>query len=337
MRPISGPLKFEMTLQGKTTQGMLPMVPVLPTPHMGGRVLAMGEISGEVMAHANGALYARLWDAHLEPVTGKVATDVEAQLQLAGGKSEKVVLQFDEPSAQFKGKADLGAIGAPIGFSLSANVGGKINTGAIAELVVAGEALHNGVVLVVGNYSAEVAAGAHGLVEAFVMDASGKVHASGDLGVHLEAAGFPSVELKWDAPSACYRANLAAGIDVRPIKLRIESAGHAYVGAIVRLKASTEADLRAAAAAEANVAEEARANAHAGIAIEPPSIHITPPKLSAGVDALLDTGSGAKANAQANVQAPSIQVKPPTVSAKLGANANAKANIGASGKLNLGR
>ncbi len=37
------------------------------------------------------------------------------------------------------------------------------------------------------------------------MDASGKVHALGDLGVHLEAAGAPSVELKWDAPTQTLR------------------------------------------------------------------------------------------------------------------------------------
>jgi hypothetical protein len=296
--------------------------------------LTVGEISAEVMAHANGTLSARLWDAHLEPITDKVASHVEAQLHLAGGKSENIVLAFDEPSAEFKGKADFGGIQTPIGLSLTANVGGRVNTGAIADLAIAGDAQHDGVVLAVGNYSAEVVTGAHGLVEAFVMDASGKAHASGDLGVHLEVAGSPAVELKWDVPSASYRANVAAGIDMKPIKLRIESAGRAYVGAIAHLKASADADMRAAAAAEANLSEQARVNAHAGINIEAPSVHITPPKLSAGVDAVLGTGSGAKANANANVQAPSIQVKPPSVSAKAGANAKAK--TGASGKIDLG-
>jgi hypothetical protein len=199
----------------------------------------------------------------------------------------------------------------------------------MAGLALAGEAHHSGVVLAVGDYSAEVVAGA-GLVEAFVMDASGKAHASGDLGVRLELVGMPELELKWDAPSACYRAKLAAGLDLaqKPFKLRIESGGRVNVGAVARLKASAVADLSAKGNVEADTAALAQGKATAGLNIEPPSINITPPKLTADAKASVGTGSGAKADAKAGVKAPTVSVSPPSVKAGAAASAKTGAKTG---------
>ena len=323
----SGPLKLVMTLQGKTIQGLLAMVPVVDVPHFGGRLLTVGDLGAEVMAHADGTISARLWDARLEPITDKVATNVEAMVNLGAGKTDNVTLHWDEPSARFEGRANFADVVAPIDLELRTNVGGKVNMGALANMAVVGNAHHNGVVLAVGEYSAELVAGAHGLIEAFVMDAAGKAHASGNLDVHFEMSGSPAVDLKWDPVSASYRGTLATGLDLRPIKLRIESGGHAYLGALARLKAAADADLNEAVKVEANAAANAQAKANAGVTVEPPSVHITPPKISAGVDALLSAGDGARANAnaKAKVQAPSISVKPPSVKAQAGANVDAKA------------
>jgi hypothetical protein len=200
------------------------MVPLVTGPRFGGRLFAVGDLGAEALATANGNIAVHLWDIKLEPITAQAGAKVEALVKLDAGAAETVALHWEEPTARFEGKANLGGALAPIDLELRVDLGGRLSTGAMVGLALAGEAHHSGVVLAVGDYSAEVVAGA-GLVEAFVMDASGKAHASGDLGVRLELVGMPELELKWDAPSACYRAKLAAGLDLsqKPFKLRIES------------------------------------------------------------------------------------------------------------------
>jgi hypothetical protein len=319
----SGPVKVDLTLQGKTTQGMLAMAPLVTGPRFGGRLLAVGDLGAEVLTSTNGNLAAHLWDIKLEPITAQAGAKVEALVKLGASAAQTVALHWEEPTARFEGKANLSGALAPIDLELRVDLGGRLSTGAMAGLVLAGEAQHGGVVLAVGDYSAEVVAGA-GLVEAFVMDASGKAHASGDLGVNLELAGMPALELKWDAPSACYRAKFAAGLNLsqRPFKLRIESGGRVNVGAVAKLKAAALADLSAKGKVEADTAALAQGKATAGLNIEPPSINITPPKVAADAKASVGTGSGAKADAKAGVKAPSISVNPPSV--KAGAAASAK-------------
>ena len=316
----SGPVKVELALQGKTAQGTLAMAPLVTGPRFGGHLLAVGDLGAEVLVNANGNVAAHLWDVKLEPVTA--GTKVEALVQLGAGAAQTVALHWEEPTARFEGKANLSGALGPIDLDLKVDQGGRVSTGAMAGLVLNGEAHHGGMVLAVGDYSAEVVAGA-GLVQAFVMDASCKAHASGDLGVTLELVGMPKLDLKWDAPSASYQAKLGVDLSQRPFKLRIESGGRAYVGAVAKLKASAVADLSAKGKVEADTAALAQGKATAGVNIEPPSVKVTPPKLNADAKASVGTGSGAKADAKADVKAPSISVTPPSV--KAGAAASAKA------------
>jgi hypothetical protein len=325
----SGPVKVELALQGKTAEGTLAIAPLVTGPRFGGRLLAVGDLGAEVVAGTNGNLAAHLWDVKLEPITA--GAKVEALVKLGAGAAETVALHWEEPTARFEGKANLSGALAPIELELRVDQGGRVSTGGMASLVLSGEAHHGGVVLAVGDYSAEVVAGA-GLVQAFVMDASGKAHASGDLGVALDLGGMRKPELKWDAPSASYRANLGLVLGQRPFKLLIEAGGRVYVGAVANLKALAAADLSAKGKVEADTAALAQGKATAGLNIEPPSVKITPPKVAADAKASVGTGSGAKADAKADVKAPSINVTPPSV--KAGAAASAKA--GTKGGIKLG-
>ncbi len=325
----SGPVKVTLTLQGKTAEGTLAMAPLVTGPRFGGRLLVVGELGAEVLATSNGNLALHLWDVKLEPVTA--GAKVEALYKIGAGAVETVALHWEEPVARFEGKANLSGALAPIDLELRVDQGGRVSAGGMAGLVLNGDAHHGGVVLAVGDYSAEVVAGA-GLVQAFVMDASGKAHASGDLGVTLELAGMRNFDLKWDAPSASYQAKLGVDLSQRPFKLLVESGGRAYVGGVARLKALAAAELSAKGKVEADTAGQAQAKAAAGLNIEPPSIKVTPPKLAADAKASVGTGSGAKADAKADVKAPSINVTPPSV--KAGAAASAKA--GTQGGFKLG-
>jgi hypothetical protein len=328
----SGPVKVDLTLQDKMQQGTLAMAPLVTGPRFGGQLLAVGDLGAEVLATANGNLVAHLWDVKLEPVTA--GAKVEAVVKMGAGAAETVALHWEEPTARFEGKANLNGATAPIDLELRVDLGGRLNTGGMAGLALAGEAHHGGVVLAVGDFSAEIVAAA-GLVQAFVMDGSGRAHASGDLEVALELGGMPKLVLKWDGPSASYQAKLGAGLDLsqRPFKLRIESGGRVNVGAVAKLKAAAMGDLSAKGKVEADTAALAQGKATAGLNIEPPSVKITPPKLNADAKASVGTGSGAQADAKANVKAPSISVTPPSV--KAGAAASAKAGTKSGFKLGM--
>jgi hypothetical protein len=137
---------------------------------------------------------------------------------------------------------------------------------------------------------------------------------------------MPSLKLEWDGTLGCYRAKLAAALDLalKPFKLRIESGGRVSIGAVAK------ASLRVDSSAQAKVDTEAaaRGKATAGLDIEPPSIHVSPPKVAADGHASVGTGSGAKAGGKASIKAPSISVTPPSVKAGAAASAKAGAKTG---------
>jgi hypothetical protein len=174
-------------------------------------------------------------------------------------------------------------------------------------------------VLAAGDYSVELVTTTPELVQAFVMDASGKADASGELKLHLELEGAPKLALGWHAPCACYQAKVAANLDLqaKPVKLALEGDGRMHLAAMAKLKAGAEADLKAKADGAAKADARAKAGLRAGV--EAPKA-----KVKAGGKVAAGKGASARGGAAVKVKPPSVKLKAGT---KTGGKAKAKAGF----------
>jgi hypothetical protein len=309
-----GPVEVKLSVDGKAATGKLAAAAVLAGPRYGGTLLAAGEYGAEVRTAADGEIEAHLWDASLKPVTGSAGLEVVANLGAEAKAGQAVTLEWDAPRACFLGKAHLDAAMAPPALKLSVRAGGKAHLGRLARITLLGKAQHDGMVLAAGDYSVELVTTTPKLLQAFVMDASGKAHASGDLKLQLELEGAPKLAFAWHAPCACYQAKLTADLDLhaKPIKLSLVADGRVHLAAAANLKAKADADLKAKAGLAGDAAARAKAGLKAGV---------TPPKVSAGAKATAGKGASAKAGA-------TVKVKPPSVNVNVGTKKSGKAKAG---------
>jgi hypothetical protein len=139
------------------------------------------------------------------------------------------------------------------------------------------------------------------------------------LNLKLDAGlrGGAAVDLKWDPPSLSYVGTAAAdaNLALQPIRLSLNAAGKAFVGAVASLDA------------------EAKAHANANLKAKLDS------DLDAKVDANAKLGAGAKAKVDAAAKADlskaatgSVKVTPPKVDVSAGAKAGTGAKAGAGAK-----
>jgi hypothetical protein len=311
----SGPVDVALEVAGKPIEAKLDVGVVLPQPKLGGHVLAVGDLSAEVVARANGDIDARLFDAAGAEIKGGV--DCKARFG-AGGD---IALKFDPARACFHGKASAGL--SPGSLELSVSTAGKAKVGALASASLVASAAHGGQVVAVGDYSVElVAKGPE--ISAFVFDASGKAMAATDvdLALDLGANADTHVALEWDPPSLSYKANVGGKLNLsaEPLRISLNAAGKAFVGAVASLQAVAAANLAANAKLDANV--DGKLGADADVKLKAPTVDA---KVGAGAKA----GAKAGVSAGANVTPPKVNVsKSASASAGTGAKSGAKASAG---------
>ncbi len=344
-KPVRVTAKLEAG--AKPTTGTLTEYALLPEPRFGGTMMATGDYQTELIARPDGQLQAFLTDAEGAAVQGDAKADLEASL--GAEADEKVRLEWSPAHACFVGKVGHQAKLAktPIRVALKAN--GKTHVGGLAGLTVTADAKHDGAMLVVGEFPVELSTQGE-FLEAHVLDASGKASADADLGLRVlvGAHGQKGLTLEWNAPCACYRAKLDAGLHlgVSPIRVELSRQGRLYSGAALSLRAASEANLKA----------QGRLAAKAELGAEAPALE-GKAQLTPGAKANLGAAANAKAKAKAagqaaasananakgkldaaaavRIPAPKVNVKK-SVSASAGSNKNGSAKAGVGASFSLG-
>ncbi|MGC4089050.1 MAG: hypothetical protein QM756_14335 [Polyangiaceae bacterium] len=327
----SGPLDLALTLAGKPLTAHIDAALVAKGAEFGGTVLLVGEHSVEVLARANGEILAFVRNAAGALVTSAAGLEVKAAVQ-AGAGVERVALDFDAARKAFVGRVKAGVELAPGPLELSIASKGAVATGQLGRLALRAEAQHGGQVVVAGDFSVELVAQGKA-VQAFVYDAAAKAVAAADAALVLDVGGS-KVSLAWDAPSASYRGELGAGInlDASPISVSLDAGGKAFVGAAASLRGiasarldppsvGVDAKLDGKALGDAKLPDaKLGAKLDAAANVKVPNVKA---KLSAEAD------KAAKAAAQVKVTPPSIKVeKSASASAGTGAKTGAKASAG---------
>jgi hypothetical protein len=223
-------------------------------PRIGGTIVAAGSHNVEVLAFVDGRVEAVVMDAKGELVADPGAFGLSIALAAEGDAKAQVDLAWDVELARFVGevKGDLVLVPGPIEVSLTAD--GKASVGALAELGLAARASHGGQIMVAGAWSIElVAKGA--AVHAYAFDVSGKAHAAGDLDLDVDLDADTKLDLKWDPPSASYKAEIDGKLDLdaKPLVVRVAADGKIALAAVASFHASAKADADAALAAAADI------------------------------------------------------------------------------------
>jgi hypothetical protein len=286
---------------------------------MGGTVIAAGDYAVEVLLHAGGAVEALVMDAKGQLVANPGDLKLSLNAAAKGGAQAKIDMKWDPVRACFVGQAGAGVELVPGSVDVSLDLAGKVSAGHLANVSLAVDATHGGQVVMVGDYSVELVADG-GFVKAFVVDASGKAHAAGDLDLKLDIGG-KAVALAWDAASLCYKAKLDAGVslDAKPITVKLAAGGKAFVGAVAAYK--VDLDAKAKLAAAANLGADAKAKLGASVNVKAPDVKA---QLSAAEKAAADLKASVK------VPAPKVSVGASAgATAKAGTTATAKAGTGA--------
>jgi hypothetical protein len=306
----SGPVDVELTIDDKTAQAKLAAAAVLGAPEFGGAVMAAGDYAVELLARPAGDVEAHVKNAAGATLDGSADIGVTAKLQAGGSGARDIALKWDPARAAFTGRADAGVELTPGRAEIHLQAGGPAHVGGLAQLTLAGVASHGGRVVVAGDYSVELVH-KDGLLLAYVMDASGKAHAAGDLNLSLGLGAAAGTRLKWDPPSASYKANVAAGFNLaaHPVRVEIKVGGRSHVGAFGRLNAAAKAKADLNAKADVEGRANANANANANLAAKPPQVK---------AKADLNQGANAQAGVKAalpkvNVTAPKVNVTAPKV------------------------
>lgn len=299
---VPGPIDIDLKLGAASATGRLEAPVLLVGPEMGGTLAVAGNYGIELLAHADGAVEALVHDAAGALVNGGAQLKLEVNLTGTDGRLHAVILAFDAASARFVGRAEAGvklAAGAA-----QASVNGGVSA-RLPNLALVAAAQHGGKVLVAGDFSVELVPKGH-LVSAFVYDASGAASARADLNLALRLGQGGFVKLAWDAPSASYRATLAANLDLQPITLALKADAKTFLGAsLPNVKGSASIAANAKAGADVDAKAIAAAKLQAKSDFKAPAVsanaQIQAPKISVGVGT--DTKAGAKTGAGAKAGA----------------------------------
>jgi hypothetical protein len=313
----TGPVGLTLEVAGKPYEGKLDVGVVLPEPQLGGHLLAAGAFSAEVLVSPAGEVRALLRDSAGVEVNGSVNAKLSAVVSTKAGARETIALGYDAPRACFTGKAKAGLELAPGPFELvvEAKAGGGI--GRLESIGLSAAASHGGQLIAVGDFSVELVAKGQA-ISAFVLDASGKAHTTGDLDLKLMLGGAAgtALALKWDAPSLSYVGSAGADVDVglQPLVVSLVAAGKAFRGGVGSLDAAAKANARLSGKVDVGAKLEPALDAKA--------------KLAADAKAKLD--QAAKAGASIKVTPPKVDVSAKkSASAKAGGGkADAKASAG---------
>jgi hypothetical protein len=325
-----GPVDVSLDVGGKAEACKLRAGVVAPRPKLGGQVLAAGDFSAELFARPSGEVHAFVRDSAGADVKADAGASFKARCRAKGGASEEIALSFDPPRACFVGKAKAGVElePGPIEFVVDAKAGAGI--GRLETIALQVDAAHGGQLVAVGDFNVELVAKGKEL-SAFVLDASGKAHAAGDLDLKLDvgAEAGTHLALKWDAPSASYKASWSGSGDLslQPLQVSLLASGKAFVGTVASLQAAAKANFNAKANldAKADVDANAKVDGAAKLAADAKAKANVDPKLDAKAKASLEKGASA-----------SVKVTPPKVEVKQSAGASAGAKAGGGAKASAG-
>jgi hypothetical protein len=281
-------------------------------PQIGGTIVAAGDYNVEILAFVDGRIEAVVMDAKGVLVADMSKLAVVVTLAAEGEAKAKVDLAWDAELARFVGKVEAGVQLVPGPVEVAVDVDGKASAGMLAELGLAVQASHGGQVMMAGAYSLEVVATA-GFLHVYAFDVAGKAHAEGNLDLDVELDGGGKLDLKWDPPSASYKAEVKGDLDLeaKPIVVKVQAEGKLAMAAVASFHAS------------AAVAAKGDLDAH--VEVEPPS---------AKVDAKARAGASAKGNAK--VESKTSGKASGKASAKVGGDGGAKVGIGGKAKAKVG-
>jgi hypothetical protein len=213
---------------------------------IGGRVVAVGDHSVEVLLHQSGLAEALVSDA-----SGKLVSEGIALSLVVNGASqakENIALAFSAPRARFEGRAKAGVELATGPVELSLSVAGKPMQAKLASALVVKGPEFGGNVLVVGDHSAELLLRSNGEVLAFLRDAAGvAVHSEAGLAlnasVRTAAGASENVALHFDAARKCFAGQVKAGVGLSPgpVELSITGKGGVALGGLSQIALRVDA------------------------------------------------------------------------------------------------
>jgi hypothetical protein len=130
---VPGPIDVTLDIGGKALSCQLNAAVVLPEPHFGGQVMAVGDFAVELVA-SGPEVRAYVFDA-----SGKARAtgDLDLKLAIGAAAGSNLVLSWDAPSLSYVGRlaADAKLALQPVRLTLVAN--GKAFVGAVASLSAA--------------------------------------------------------------------------------------------------------------------------------------------------------------------------------------------------------
>lgn len=276
-------------------------------PRIGGTLVVTGDYVVEILAFVDGRIEAVVMDVEGALVADASALAVVVTLAAEGEAKAKVDLAWDVELARFVGKVDAGVRLVPGPVEVAVDVGGEVSVGMLAELGLAAQASHGGQIMMAGAYSLEVVAPGT-FIGAYAFDVAGAAHVEGDLDIGVEIGEGERLTLKWDPPSASYRADVSVELEGGPLAIRMRVDG--------KLVRAGVASFHAAGGAAARGELEARAE------VEPPTAKLDA-KASAGASAKGSAKVSSKSSASASGKA-SAKVGGGGVKASVGGKAKGK-------------
>ena len=325
-RLASGPMEVSCSIRGKHQAGRRDMVVALPSPKLGGRMLAMGRYSAEVVPKVSGEVDVHVKDAAGVALAADGGLALKARAMGSGGAKAGVMhalaLRWDAPRGCFTGKLEAGAELAPGPFELTARANGDLELiGRVEAIALVAPPTLGGSVVATGEYTVEVAPQLDGQVDAIVRNAAGVAVEGGvELDAHVQAGGeLRPVKLTWDPALLRFRGKLEGDLQIEPgpIELSLVADGRLRTGAIMAAvvvpKLDVDAKAKLAAHADAKLGAKAKLEAAAA------------QKASAKAKAQLAGVKGAASGAAKLA----VKVPQPSVNVKAGAQGDAKASTSA--------
>lgn len=306
-RLASGPVDVSCSVRGKPYEGRLDMLVALPSARFGGRMLALGRYSAEVVPKVDGAVDVHLQDAAGAALTAEAGLALQLRARGKAGAMQEVALRWHAPRACFTGKLEAAAelAGNPLELTARADVGAELKGGVEAIALVAPPSI-GGSVIATGDYTVEIAPQVGGQIDAIVRNSAGAVVEGGvELEAHVKAGGqLRPIKLVWDPALLRFRGKLEGKFELEPgpIEIALVAEGRLRAGSIMAAAVMPKIDVDAKAGADL----AAKADA----------------KLDAKAKAKLPAVKG-KASGDAKL---SVNVPKPTVNVKAGAAADAKAS-----------
>jgi hypothetical protein len=334
-RLASGPFDVAFAIAGKPHKGRLELGVVLPRPKFGGRMIAAGKYSAEVVPKVDGEIEVHLSDAAGVAVEGGAGLDLSLRAKGKAGAMHDVALRWDAARARFVGRLQADAQLAPGPIELAVRTGEISAQGRVELAALVAPPSIGGSVIAAADYTVEVAPQLDGQIDAVVRNSAGAAVEGGvELQARVLAGGeLRPVTLRWDPALLRFRGKLegAFKIEPGPIELSLVADGRLRHGAIMaaavvpKIAVDAKADAKAKIAARADL--KAKAKAEAELAARLKAEAAAAKKAQAKAKAELAALKG-KASGSAKL---GIKVPQPSASLKAGASANTSADAKASG------